>query len=379
VRRFTGVPCSLLEPLRARAAGAGLYRSAHVEGEAAAMAAGSWLAGAPAAVLMQNSGLGNAVNPLASLLVPYRIPALFVVSWRGEPGRPDALHHFPMGEATLGLLELFGVCPRVLREDSGLDALRDEAQGALAQRRVHALVVPRGLFAKEPPAAAADGSPVPRAHRSERRAPSVLCFDGRDLPTRGEAVRALTEAWGEMAVVSTTGYISRELSLLGPCDHHFYMQGSMGFALAVALGVALVQPERPLLVLDGDGALLMRLGSLATAGAQGPRGLLHVVLDNGTYGSTGAQPTVSGGVDLPAIALACGYRGAASCAGREGLAEAVRWARAFVGEGPALLRVSIDPREEAARERPERAPDEIADAFRGVLSGASGPGAAACA
>jgi phosphonopyruvate decarboxylase len=363
VRQVAGVPCSLLEPLQAVAEGRGAYLPAHVEGEAAALAAGSWLAGGQGAVLLQNSGLGNLVNPLASLLLPYRIPAAIVTSWRGEPGRPDAAHHVQMGAATLGLFELFGLAPRILREDTDLARISEDLAAGLAGRRVQALVVPRGALDGPRPARAELLAVASAGH-----AEGPMRFEGSELPRRLEAVDAFRAAFDDCAVVSTTGYTSRDLARHGPQDRHFYMQGSMGFALAVALGVARVRASRPVCVLDGDGALMMRLGSLATAAALAPASLVHVVLDNGTYGSTGGQPASRGRIDFARVALACGFAHAATCVGREGLRDALRWARGTLGRGPALLHVRISAVESERGDRPGRSPEEIAAAFRGFLT-----------
>lgn len=367
VRQFSGVPCSILDPLQRCAEAAGWHLACHVEGEAVAASVGSWLAGGLGAALLQSSGLGNAVNPLISLAIPYRVPLLLVVSWRGEPGRPDAVHHLPMGEATLPLLELLGVSARVLREDTPLAAVRDELRAAVAGRRPLALVVPRGALR-------GDGSPRGEPSPAPPPAPpGIASFGGGPLPSRAEAVAAFVAACGDLPTVSTTGYTSRELAQHGSLERRFPMQGSMGFALGVALGAARVAPDRAIAVLDGDGALLMRLGSLATAALLGPRNLLHVVLDNRTYGSTGRQPTASPLVDFAAAAVACGWPGAGRCAGRGGLAEALAWARSRLGSGPVLLHVRISPAEAAARERPEQRPDAIASGFRAFLVGGAEP------
>ena len=355
---FAGVPCSILDPLTTAAHSAGRYVAASVEGEALALAAGAWLAGGQAGVLLQNSGLGNAVNPLASLLIPYRIPALLIISWRGEPGRPDAVHHHPMGAATLALLEIFGIPKWVLREDSDVEAVAAEAVTTLGRRQPAAIVVPRGVFAKGPKTAWQYSPSV------QTQALSEVCFGGGGLPTRAQVVAKFVEHCGKFATISTTGYASRELASHGPRDQHFYMQGSMGFALGIAMGVAWQSHQEPIFVLDGDGALIMRLGSLVTAGALRRSNLVHVVLDNGAYASTGGQPTSSTGVDFPAVARACGYRRTARCMGVGGLAEAMEWARYSGGEGPAMLHVQMSPREASAQERPEQSPDEIATAFR---------------
>jgi phosphonopyruvate decarboxylase len=345
--------------------------AASVEGEAVSAAAGMWLAGGLGAALMQNSGLGNAVNPLASLCIPYEIPVLMIVSWRGEPGKPDADHHYPMGAATPGLFELLDIPTQVLREDTDLDEAVAQAVASMRRQRMPAaLIVPRGLFAKggeaaERPAPVLEG-------RGVAAAPGVpVRFEGGRLPSRSEVLDAWLERHPDDLAVSTTGYMSREVSAKGLVDRHFPMQGSMGFAAAIALGIARVETRRPVFVLDGDGALIMRLGSLATIGALAPRGLVHVVVDNGTYASTGGQLSVSPHVDFAAAALACGYAGAARCVGADALAEGLDWMDARAGLGPLLLHVAVDEREAGDLERPKLSPPEIAEAFR---AGVMGPG-----
>jgi phosphonopyruvate decarboxylase len=195
------------------------------------------------------------------------------------------------------------------------------------------------------------------------------CFSGNELPTRSEVIEAFIEHCGEFATISTTGYTSRELARHGPRANHFYMQGSMGFASAIALGVAHGLPQTTVFILDGDGALIMRLGSLATIGALQPPNLVHLVLDNGTYASTGGQPTAAPNVDFPAIARACGYRRVAKCLGREGLRDALQWARSSSGKETTLVHIRISADEGAAQDRPEQSPEQIATAFRHWWSG----------
>lgn len=367
ITHFAGVPCSLLNPLMATAHAHGHYLAASVEGEAVAAVAGVWLAGGMGAVLLQNSGLGNAVNPLASLLLPYRIPALLVVSWRGQPGTEDAVHHAPMGQATLRLLNAFGVPYRVLGTASDLDQLAGEIQSMLSDRKPVAVVVPRGVLKKTPAAW------TQAVSEDSGRPADIASFTGGTLPGREEVVAAFLDRFGSHATVSTTGYTSRTLSTFGPHPQHFYMQGSMGFALAIALGCLWVDSRRPVCVLDGDGALLMRLGSLPTAGHLRPRNLVHLVLDNGTYASTGGQPTAASNTDFAAIAQACGYTRTAKCAGRNALGPALEWASEALGQGPVLLHVRMSGAESGAAERPEAPPDFIASEFRSWWSDASPP------
>jgi phosphonopyruvate decarboxylase len=364
VREFAGVPCSILDPIviAAEKDPSVSYVPASVEGEAVAIAAGAWLGGSLGAVLLQNSGLGNTVNPLASLAIPYGIPLVMIVSWRGEPGREDAVHHYPMGAATPGLFELFKIPFEVLSPSSDLGAVAARAcEQAVAARMPAAIVVPRGLFLKQPPPAAKD--PKPRVGGDTR----ASVFQGSTLPSRAEVMPRLIESSKGVPIVSTTGYTSRDLASYDEA-RHFPMQGSMGFALALGLGLTRAVPGRRVVVIDGDGALLMRLGSLATTGHLSPAGLTHIVLDNGTYASTGGQATVSSNVDFAAVALSCGYARAATCLGREGLDEALAFAFGSSLQGPLLLRIFISAEEPQPKERPATAPPEIASRFRKSLA-----------
>lgn len=366
-RDVAGVPCSILDGvLQAAERHPDVrYLPAVDEGEAAAYAAGVRLAGGRALVVLQNSGLGNAVNPLASLLVPYRLPALLLVSWRGQPGREDEEHHLPMGRATLPILDALGIRARLLGQEVEVaDAFRQAHAEAEESGLPVALVVPRGRLGECRRTPASPGRPLERATATVQR------FGGGAPAQRDAVVQALarlTEGDGEDApvVVSTTGYASRALGRYDR-DRFFYMQGSMGCATAVALGVARRQPGRTAVVLDGDGALMMRLGALATVGHQSPANLVHLVLDNGGYLSTGGQPSSASTVDFAAAALACGYRRAARCEGADGVEEALRWALR-AGEGPALLHLRIGT-EEAAGPRPTLSPPQIAARFRRALA-----------
>ena len=178
-----------------------------------------------------------------------------------------------------------------------------------------------------------------------------------------ERFLALTDE--QTAVVATTGKCGRELFTLADRRQHIYQVGSMGGASGMALGVAL-NTARRVVVLDGDGAALMKLGSLATIGAYGPRNLIHVVLDNGVHDSTGGQATVSASVDFAGVALACGYGFAAACATVDGFAEAFGQARAH--PGPALIHVRIAPGSMDRLGRPTVKPAEVARRFKAFLS-----------
>jgi phosphonopyruvate decarboxylase len=177
--------------------------------------------------------------------------------------------------------------------------------------------------------------------------------------------RVLAAVPDTLPIVVTTGKAGRELFTLGDREQHLYQVGSMGCASPMGLGIALCTGARTL-VLDGDGAALMKLGSMATIGAYAPRGLIHVLLDNGVHDSTGGQRTVSDGVDFAAIALACGYREAYVCDDAPGFD--IAFARALAADGPTLVHARIQPGSMAKLGRPTIAPHEVAKRFRGFLA-----------
>lgn len=171
---------------------------------------------------------------------------------------------------------------------------------------------------------------------------------------------------GDAAVVSANGYPSREAFAVADRPLNFYMIGSMGLASSIALGVALAQPARRTVVLDGDGNLLMNLGVVANVAALAPRNFVHCVFDNEAYGSTGNQRSASAHVRLDRVAAAAGYRTVAAATDAEGVAGAVR--AMLAADGPHFLLVKVT-REEADVPRISRSPHAIRDRFRAALGG----------
>jgi phosphonopyruvate decarboxylase len=360
---WTGVPCSFLTPLVNRAAAhPGVrYVPAASEGEAVALAAGAWLAGRGTGVMGQNSGLGNMVNPLTSLNHPFRIPTLLVVTWRGQPGLADEPQHELMGQITGRLLETIRIPHRPFpRSPETVGPALDVAGAFMARAsRPFALVLAQGSLLPE-----ALSEPAPPArprgrHRDERT--------GGPRPTRAAALeRLLRVVPEEAAIVTTTGRCGRELFTLADRPQHLYQVGSMGCAAGMGLGVAL-HVFRPVIVLDGDGAALMKLGTMATVGAQAPAGLVHVVLDNGVHDSTGGQRTAAASVEFAEVALACGYASGTACDDLEGFERALR--EALGAPGPHLVHLHIAPGSLAGLGRPTVTPAEVARRFRRFLGG----------
>lgn len=372
VRSGAGVPCSYFTPLvNYTTVDPELdYLSASSEGEAVAIGAGMVAAGRPAFALMQNSGLGNAVNPITSLLYIYQIPLALLVSHRGEPGRPDEPQHELMGQITEQLARLCQLRTHILdpeRFDGELAACQSDGVPA-------AWVCRKGTLeggAKAPPVQATlrSGAVAPASQGEfapELRREAALKLI---LPMLSAGI----EHGEAPAVISTTGKLSRELYELDDADHskrnRFYMVGSMGCAAGFGLGVARAQSQRKVIVLDGDGALLMKLGTLATIGHVGAQNLHHVVFDNGAHESTGGQPTSSPSVDFAAMALAAGYRRAETVS--EGDAFRQAFERHLACEGPTLLRMAIHTGARGDLGRPKRTPREAYGWFKSYLAGES--------
>jgi phosphonopyruvate decarboxylase len=350
---FAGVPDSLLAPFCAEVQG--LPADQHViavnEGAAIGLAIGHHLGtGRVPLVYMQNSGLGNAVNPLMSLADPdvYGIPLVLLIGWRGAPGEPDEPQHAKQGRITLSLLAALEIPVLVLERDSS-DAAGIVARALAAAKQSSgpsAIVVRRGALAGQPAALVPSAFPL-------RRAAAIAAITASLVPGT--------------AVIATTGMIGRELFDLrarsgGDHASDFLCVGGMGHASQVALGLAASRPGARVLCLDGDGAALMHLGGLATIATSGAN-LLHVVLNNGMHGSVGGQPTVALRVDLPGVARALGYARVFRADTADQLAEALGLAATI--RGPVFLEVRIAPGESPDLGRPTLSPQEAKRLFMG--------------
>ena len=348
---YVGVPCSYLRPfidyvidrddLR--------YVAATNEGEALAIAAGAQLAGRRPVVMLQNSGLGNLVNPLASLTHPFRIPVLLIVTLRGDPSIKDEPQHELMGRSTRELLQTLEVGHDWF--PSSDSAIAPAVAQAVA--RQNATGLPYAF--------------VLRKNVVTDYTPRTSAVTNASHPTRREALIAVGAAMrSDSIVVATTGKTGREWFEVADRDRNVYLVGSMGCAPSVALGLAR-EIDAPLLVLDGDGAALMRLEALASIGNQAPKNFVHVVFDNEAYDSTGAQRTISSSVNFPAIARACGYVSAQTVLGIDALGESLQ--RAQSTDGPHLIHFRISLGASAELGRPSIAPHEVAERLRSVLRG----------
>ncbi len=298
---YSGVPCSFLKDLINYAINDCDYIAATNEGEAVAIAAGAFLAGKKPVVLMQNSGLTNAVSPLVSLNYPFRLPMLGFVSLRGEPGIPDEPQHELMGRITTQMLDVMEIKWEYLSDD--FDTANRQllkANSYFEAQQTFFFVVKKNTFESEPL--------TEREQRTNRNAHKSGKSKDDQLPTRIEALRSIDALKnGSTVQLATTGKTGRELYEIGDAPNNLYMVGSMGCVSSLGLGMALIKKDKDIVVIDGDGALLMRMGSLATNGCYAPPNMLHILLDNHTHDSTGSQSTVSHNVNFVDIAAACGY------------------------------------------------------------------------
>jgi phosphonopyruvate decarboxylase len=359
---YSGVPCSFLTPLINRVASNRhiTYVGATSEGEAIAIAAGAWLGGRRTVVMCQNSGLGNAVNPLTSLNWPFRIPTLLIVTWRGQPGTKDEPQHALMGPILPRLLSVIQVAHgRFPCEASEIVPALDMAEASISESDLPF------AFLMEQNSVRSNGLDEP-ARLPLPPGARIDLSSGGVRPARADLLeRFLAAVPADTAVIATTGKCGRELFTLADRPQHFYQVGSMGCASGMGLGVALATRRR-VAVLDGDGAVLMKLGSLATIGAYRPGNLTHILYDNGVHDSTGGQATVAPVIDFAGVALACGYRGAWVCDSAEGFESAL--AKALAAEGPVLVHARIRPGSMVMLGRPTVPPYEVARRFKAFLA-----------
>lgn len=355
---WTGVPCSYLTPFinHVMADPELGYLPAGNEGEAVSIAAGAELGGRRGIAMFQNSGLGNAVNPLTSLAHTHRIPMLVIVTLRGEPGGPaDEPQHGLMGPITTRLLELMEIPWEYFpREPEQIRPCLERARAWQDEKDLpYALVMQKDAVAPCP------APPTPAA-RPIGAAPAPM---GSVVATakRRDYLAAIQAATGARDIlIATTGFTGRELYALEDRPNQIYLVGAMGCASSVGLGLALARPDLRITVLDGDGAALMRMGALAAIGYQRPANLLHVLLDNGLHESTGGQATVSASVDFAAVAAASGYPQVLQCNTSEQLAEVCKAPRQKL----IFIRAAVAPGIPDALPRPKVSPPEVTRRLR---------------
>lgn len=311
---FTGTPCSYLKPFINYVIDHEEFEfvDAVNEGDAVAIASGVTVAGGKSVVMFQNSGFGNAVNPLTSLNEPFRIPILIIVTLRGEPGGPpDEPQHELMGQILPDLLNAMRLKWEYFPNESQLikESLVKANNYMTYENKPFVYIMRKG-----------DVAPYELQMKREQN-PFISTIIQKDefkllndeRHTRTEALKAIQAIAKENSIlIATTGKTGRELFELDDRNNQLYMVGSMGCALPFSFGIALKKPNLKVYIIDGDGALLMRTGSMATVGAYKPQNLTHILLDNEVHDSTGGQSTVSHSISFSAIAKGFGYKNAVS-------------------------------------------------------------------
>ncbi len=356
---YAGVPDSLLKDLCA-------YVTDHTpperniiaanEGSALALATGYYLAtGKPGVVYLQNSGLGNTVNPLTSLTdeAVYGVPVLLIIGWRGEPGKKDEPQHVKMGAVSREVLDAAGVEWAELPQDpEEAKAAIEHARTRLAARPApFAFLVKAGTFGKY---SLVNKTPAPYAMSREEAIGLII----EQLPA-------------DARIVATTGMPSRELyehrEQRGERhDTDFLTVGSMGHSSQIALGIALQDKSKKIHCIDGDGAVLMHMGGLASIGTSGCTNYKHICLNNGAHDSVGGQPTVAFQVDLTAVAKACGYPAVFTVSSAEELRSV--YPQFEAASGPAFLEVRVKIGHRGDLGRPKMTPAELKTVFMAALA-----------
>jgi len=359
VNFFTGVPDSLLKHFCSyiiNNTGSKKHIISANEGGAIALASGYHLStGKIGLVYMQNSGQGNAINPLISLADSdvYSIPILLLIGWRGEPGNQDEPQHIKQGKITLDILNSLGIPYEILPDSlEKAEKILEKAVTYMEEKNApFALVVKKNTFEKYD-------------LKNEIKSPFEM--------NRESAIKLVVDALSPRdIIISTTGKTSRELfeyreELKQDHDKDFLTVGSMGHSSQIALGVALQKPEKQIYCLDGDGSIIMHMGSLAIIGQQAQRNFKHIIINNGSHDSVGGQPTAGFEIDLQLIAKACGYKISLKAKTEEDAKEKIELLK--TSEGPAFLEILVCKGARKDLGRPTKTPEENKNSFISFLN-----------
>ncbi len=354
---YSGVPCSFLKYLINHAINHQTYIKATNEGEAVAVSTGAFMAGRKAVVLLQNSGLTNALSPLTSLNNINNLPILAFVGYRGAKNLNDEPQHELMGKASGSILKSVGIKYEVL--SSNPLEVRNQIKSAdlhvTKNKKSYFFLVPKNTFAEE--------KLVDKIRHISFDESSLISKCKKDsLPSRESALKTiLRNTHNNVAIMATTGKTGRELYQMENRLSNFYMVGSMGCVSSIALGFSLSKPNTKVIAIDGDGALLMRLGNLATNGHYKPRNLLHILLDNEVHDSTGGQETVSKYISFTSIAHATNYPQSIYCHDLQDLGASIQnW---FKNPKLTFIHLKISRNKSQILGRPKESPAERCTLF----------------
>jgi len=356
---YSGVPCSFLKYLINYAINECEYVMAANEGDAVAIASGAHLGGRKSVVLMQNSGLTNATSPLTSLNYSFELPVLGFVSLRGEEGLQDEPQHELMGKITAELLTLMQIDWEYLSDD--MEEAKEQLQranAAIEDNRTFFFVVRKNTFGE------VQLKEQPKAQQQETQR---IEKTGQDqYPKRFDVLTSLrSNVDPDTVLLATTGKTGRELFEVEDSPSNLYMVGSMGCISSLGLGLSLVLPDRRVIVIDGDGSILMRMGAMPTIAYYQPKNLLHILLDNNTHDSTGGQSTISHHIDFIKAAESMGYGRAVYASSLDEFSTAVNdWEK---DPGLTFLYLKIEPGSKKDLGRPTIKPHQVKERLKNFI------------
>ena len=359
---FTGVPCSNLTSVINGVINSKKikYIGATSEGEAVGIASGAWLAGKKSVVMIQNSGLGNTINPLTSLNYPFKIPILLITTWRGDPEIKDEPQHELMGKITRNILKLTKIKNEIFPiKENNLKKILVKINNSINKNSLpYALVMKKETIKKE--------KLKQKKILFKKKSKALIFYNKKTPPTRSQVLKELIKNINnKIGVIATTGKTGRELFSLNDCKNFFYQVGSMGCASAISLGVAL-NTKKKIIVLDGDGSLLMKMGNMSTIGANRPKNLIHILLDNNVHDSTGQQLTNASTVDFANIAANCGYKESYSTDNTNNFSNIIK-KKLRNTHGPIFIRIKIQKGSVQNLGRPTIHPKDVARRFQNFL------------
>ena len=361
---FTGVPCSYLTPVINGVINSKIikYVGATNEGEAIGIASGAWLAGKKSVVMIQNSGLGNTINPLTSLNYPFKIPLLIITTWRGDPKIKDEPQHKLMGQITRDILKLCKIKNDIFPTNKKklMSTIMKINKSINNNSLPYALIMRKESIKKEE---------LKQKNIFLKKNNKIINFLKKgSLPSRFNILEEINKNINEkVAVIATTGKTGRELFSINDSENFFYQVGSMGCASAITLGVAL-NSKKKIVVIDGDGALLMKMGNISTIGRNQPKNLIHILLDNNVHDSTGQQLTNASTVDFNKIAINCGYRSSYYLNNLNDFSKIIKKIlKSNKNNGPIFINVKIKKGSIKNLARPTIHPKDVAIRFKSFL------------
>ena len=357
----TGVPCSHLTSVINGAINSKKikYIGATSEGEAVGIATGAWLAGKKSIVMIQNSGLGNTINPLTSLNYPFKIPILLLSTWRGDPKIKDEPQHKLIGEKTRKILDLIKIKNDIFpKNQNNLKKILIKANKSIVKTQLpYCLIIKKDSIKKE--------KLKQKKIILKKKGKKIILKKNRNIPSRYKILQLIVQNLKKnIGIITTTGKTGRELFAINDNKQFFYQVGSMGCASAIGLGIAL-NNKKKILVVDGDGAMLMKMGNLTTIGANQPTNLIHILLDNNVHDSTGQQLTNASTVDFPSVAISCGYKISYSTDNVHAFENFLK--ESFEKKGPIFINVKIKPGSISNLGRPTIKPSMVARRFKDFL------------